>query len=563
MKKRLFLYTTLLLLVGLLGFFGISVYITHLNNLNLAKDMVIETARNYAGLYDFNTDLAAFVKTGGDMRITIIAPDGTVLADSRPLDISMLENHLERPEIQAAANGSPAAFVRYSSSLGVNMIYYSLKVSGGDSFVFLRAAVPVAKIDAYLYQSLPLLIIVLLIVSLLCFVLSRGMVVNITKPLESVENKMRLLVSGEYTPEPIAESYEEINQLTRGIDEVAQILQNSFIDLRNEKSKLNYILDNIGDGLIVLDEDKKITLINSAALNIFNVKPDIIGKNFNYLSYENTLTDAVNESVTHAGGALFELSLNGRIFLIAIKRLPETGLTMVALSDVTENRENARHREEFFANASHELKTPLTCIKGFNELAAINNKDENLNKYIDGIIRETDRMLTLIGDMLKLSELENTKGITPVDVSLAKVVNEVQDSLSTAINEKAIIFEATGDAEVSAEPEHVYELIKNLIENAVRYNDQGGRVTVTIESDKKGSWLFIFDDGIGISPEEQTRIFERFYRVEKSRSVRSGGTGLGLSIVKHICALYDWKLSLKSKPGVGTEVSVMFGANNN
>jgi two-component system phosphate regulon sensor histidine kinase PhoR len=235
---------------------------------------------------------------------------------------------------------------------------------------------------------------------------------------------------------------------------------------------------------------------------------------------------------------------------------------MIALSDVTEIRENAKRREEFFANASHELKTPLTAIKGFNELTAINNKDDNIRKYIDSITRETDRMLSLIGDMLKLSELENTQSINPVPVPLAKIVNEAVELLSTSINEKSISIEITGDATVTAEPGHIYELAKNLIENAVRYNNQGGHVSVTIERSKQNARLYVFDDGIGISPEEQTRIFERFYRVEKSRSQRNGGTGLGLSIIKHICALYDWKLSLKSKLGVGTEVTVVFNEKN-
>jgi len=558
MKNRLFLYTTMLLLAGLIGFFGISIYVTNSNNLSLAKDMVTETARVYAGFYDSGADLDAFVKTGGDTRITVIAPDGTVLADSRPLDIAALENHLSRPEVQAAANGAPDAFVRYSGSLGVDMIYYALEVPAGDSFVFLRAAVPVAKIDAYLFQSLPMLVIVLLIIVLLCFAFSRGMIARVIKPFGALEQKLRLLSRGEYKPEPAAGSYEEINQITQGIDEIAQILQKSLNDLCEEKIKLDYILDNIGDGLIVLDEEKSVSLINSSALSIFDAKPDVIGKNLNYLSFDRELTEAVNECANHAGAALLELAINGRIYLGAVKRLPDTGLTMAALTDVTENRENAKRREEFFANASHELKTPLTAIKGFNELTAINNKDEKIGKFVDGISRETERMLTLIGDMLKLSELENTQSIDPVPVSLAQVAGEVQEALSPEISGKSIAFEVAGDAVVRAEHGHVYELVRNIVENAVRYNDRGGKVSVTIEDGKKGAWLFVFDDGIGISPEEQARIFERFYRVEKSRSVRGGGTGLGLSIVKHICSLYDWKLTLKSKLGVGTEVSVAF-----
>jgi len=559
MKKRLFGYTTLIIFAGLLCFFAVSVYITNNNDLNIAKDMVMETTRICAGLYRDGTDVSAFVKVGGNTRITIISSDGKVLADSRPLDVDAVENHLGRPEIQAASNNSPMTHIRHSETLGVDFIYYALKVESGDGYVFVRSAIPVAQIDAYLYKSLPLLVIMLLAVTLLCFTFSRGMISRITKPFESIEGRLRLLSSGEYTSEPVAGNYEEIDTIIQGIDEVAQLLQNSFTDLRDEKNKLDYVMSNISDGLFVLDDNKNIGFINSAALGIFSVNPEIVGKNLNYMTNEKILVEAVRDCINHNKDALLELVINGRVFLTAAKRLPNTKLTMVVMSDVTENRENAKRREEFFANASHELKTPLTAIKGFNELTAINNKDESINKYIDSITRETDRMLSLIGDMLRLSELENTQNISPVPVSLAQVVGEVFETLLAAINEKTITFETVGDGVIEAESGHVYELAKNLIENAVRYNNPGGRISVTIESDRKSTRLLVADDGIGISPAEQSRIFERFYRVEKSRSQRKGGTGLGLSIVKHICALYGWKVSLKSKLGVGTEITVIFG----
>ncbi|MCL1788577.1 MAG: ATP-binding protein, partial [Defluviitaleaceae bacterium] len=228
------------------------------------------------------------------------------------------------------------------------------------------------------------------------------------------------------------------------------------------------------------------------------------------------------------------------------------------LADVTENRENAKRREEFFTNASHELKTPLTAIKGFNELMALNNKDEKLGKYIDGIARETGRLMSLIAHMLKLSELENAVSIEPVPLVLADVIQEVHETMSAALTEKAITFETKGNATIMADPEYLYELVKNLVENAVKYNHPGGKVTVTVESKKKRTLLTVSDNGIGISSQDQARIFERFYRVDKSRAVSRGGTGLGLSIVKHICALHGWKLSLKSKLGVGTDVVVEF-----
>jgi len=560
MKKRLFLYTVLIIFAGLSGFFAASVYVTSANNLSFAKNSVTEIAQICAGLYKDDTDISSFVKVGNDTRITVISPNGTVLADSRPLDLGAVTNHLMRPEIQAAANDSPAAHIRHSDTLGIDLIYYALKVDSGDSYVFIRAAVPVAEINAYLFRSLPLLIFILFIIAVLCLIFIRGLVNRITKPFNSVEHKLRLLSSGEYAPEPIEGSYDEIDKITKEIDDVALILQNGFDSLRDEKNKLDYILNNISDGIFSVDENKNITLINSAVLDIFEVTPDIAGKNLNYLSSEKTIVKAVEDCVNSANNAIFEITLNGKIYLVTIKRLPDTKLTMAVLSDVTENRENSKRREEFFANASHELKTPLTAIKGFNELTAINNKDENIRKYIESITRETDRMLSLIVDMLKLSELENAQNqnLNPVSVSLANVVNEVGETVSTAINEKSIIFETSGDGGIAAEQGHIYELVKNLIENAVRYTNQNGKVSAVIETDKKSVRLTVSDNGIGISPEEQNRIFERFYRVEKSRSQRSGGTGLGLSIVKHICALYGWKLSLKSKLGVGTEVTVVF-----
>jgi len=321
------------------------------------------------------------------------------------------------------------------------------------------------------------------------------------KPFDAVEQKLRLLAEGGYKPEPAAGSYEEIEKITRNIDDVALVLQQSMGDLRDEKSKMDYIINNIGDGLFVVDENKNITLINLAALGIFDVTLDIVGKDLNYLSYEKAIDEAIDDSINLSRDSLFELAQRGNIYLVSVKRLPDTRLTMAILSDVTENRENAKRREEFFANASHELKTPLTAIKGFNELTAINNRDEGIGKYIESITRETDRMLSLIGDMLKLSELENTGRINPGPVSLAKIVDEARETVSNAIGEKSIVFETTGDGVVSAEPGHVYELLKNLIENAVRYNDNGGNVSVKIESGKKSVRLIVSDNGIGISPE--------------------------------------------------------------
>lgn len=554
MKKRLFLYTILIVSVGLLCFFAASVYVTGANNLNFAKDTVAETAQIYADLYTESIDLKAVNNT----RITVIAADGTVLADTRPLDVATLENHINRPEVQAALAGKPKAEVRYSDTLHTDLIYYALKVPSGDDYVFIRAAIPVAQIDSYLWRSIPILVFVFALVILATLFFANRMAKKIISPLDVVHKNLQLLVAGKTISDPLTNSYEEISQITYEIDSVARLLGQNIENLQNEKVKLDYVLDNIDNGLIAVDESENIALVNAAALRIFGAVTDIFGKKLSYLTFDKTLAVAVSDCKDNGQSALFELRISGSIFLVTIKRLPDTKLIMIVLSDVTENRENQKRREEFFANASHELKTPLTAIKGFNELTTINNSNESLHKYLDGIARETERMLSLIADMLKVSELENTQSLNCVSVSLSKVVDEVQGTLSATILDKNITLKIIGDAEISAEQSHVYELMKNLIENAVRYNSQGGSINVLIANEKNAIRLTVSDTGIGISSTEQVRIFERFYRIEKSRSQQGGGTGLGLSIVKHICALYGWKLSLKSKVGIGTEVTVVF-----
>jgi len=424
MRKRLFLYTILIVCFGLFCFFGASVYVTYQNNLNFAKDTVSERAQIYADLYSENNHVTEFGKDGNNTRITVISSYGKVITDNHPLDVSSLENHLNRPEIQAALSGSPAAQVRYSKTLGTDLIYYALKVPSGDSYVFIRVALPVAQIDAYLLKSLPLLVFVLVLLVFICFFFANRMAGKIIKPLDNVGQRLMPLANGETSRGFVEQSYEEINLITRKIDDVAVLLQRNIENLSSEKSKLDYILDNIGDGLVTVNGDGNITLVNAGALRIFNATEDIVGKKLNYLTYDKALSQAVEDSSSNGQSALFELNINGSIYITTVKILPDTNITMVVLSDVTENRESARRREEFFANASHELKTPLTTIKGFNELASINNKDEKLNKYLAGITREVGRMLFLISDMLRLSELESSQSLKSIPILLSKIICE-------------------------------------------------------------------------------------------------------------------------------------------
>jgi len=555
MKKQIYIFAALVML-AIIILFAATIQITRRNNLLEAENAVVQSAQTFAWVFGVYTEDLTIVQFWGGTRITIVSPNGQLLADT--FRGATQENYLNRPEIIAAINGTPTIYRRFSETWQADAIYYAMQISTRYSgSVIVRASIPVEGVNAYLRQSLPLLFLLLFLVAGATVLLTRNMANRVLLPFATIEQRLRKL--SEQPPAAAQPPYPELAQITKEIDELAIFMHSNINALENEKNKLAYILDNIGDGLFVVDENTYTTLINSAALDIFKVTSGFAGTKLSYLTGDNSLISAVADSIENSKNSLLEFTIDGKIYLCSIKRLPDTTLTMVVLTNITQNHESAKQREEFFANASHELKTPLTAIRGFNELTTLHNKDEALGKYIEGISRETNRMMLLITDMLRISELENRQLVETEDVSIAKVISEVQNALSTAIEERAIKFKTSGDATVKCKPEHMYEIIKNLVENAVRYNNHGGKVSIKVETGKKHTRLTVKDTGIGISPAEHTKIFERFYRVEKSRAVTSGGTGLGLAIVKHTCALYGWKLSLRSKLGVGTETEILIG----
>jgi two-component system phosphate regulon sensor histidine kinase PhoR len=309
---------------------------------------------------------------------------------------------------------------------------------------------------------------------------------------------------------------------------------------------MDAILAGLSDGVIVVDGRGSVTVANPRALSIFGCDADIIGRKLSYLMPLGELADALTEG----RAAVFETDRAGRIYLVRVQPL-ECGNNLAVLSDVTENREHTRRREEFFANASHELKTPLTAIIGFAEILAANAAPDQ-RELTEKITRQSARMRSLVEGMLELAKLEGGQPINPAPCELAAAIHEILSDLESAIHEREVLVKLTGTATVQAEAAHLYDLLKNIIENAVRYNKQGGKIRIKITRNT----LTVRDTGIGISHQDQSKIFERFYRVEKSRT--TGGSGLGLSIAKHVCHLYGWRLSLRSKPEVGTEVRVEF-----
>ncbi|MDD4291109.1 MAG: ATP-binding protein [Clostridia bacterium] len=560
MKKRLLSYISIVVTFSLLLMFGLGLLVTRSNNNEITSDKLTEITDLLASVYDGNFDnLCSY---NGNIRITVIASNGTVIADSDEVDVSTLDNHIDREEVVAALKGAPTIITRYSSTIGRDMMYYAEKVSVGDDYVFIRTAMPTESISGYLVKTIPLMIFILFFVLAMSSIVSFFVSDKLIKPYTAVKENLQAINNGNYKKLMPTESYSEINETITEINDIAEKINLSIATTNEEKNRLDYVVNNINDGIIAVDKDGNLQMVNKKAAEIFNAEINLVGKGYESLVSVEALNRAISDCITSHRDSMLEIEVNKSIYLVTVKGLGfwKIGeeIAVAILSDVTASKNNEKMRSEFFANASHELKTPLTAIMGFNEIVGINNKDESLKKPVSQIAKEADRMLNLIDDMLKLSKLDVGEAVETEKISLQEVSAEVVESLSTVIKEKNVIVSVNGEGTVVAGQTHIYELAKNLIENAVKYNVDGGRVDVNIATTQNGVLFEVADSGIGIDVKHQSRIFERFYRVEKSRSRATGGTGLGLAIVKHVCLLYNADITLKSKLGIGTTITVLF-----
>lgn len=556
MKRKLIIYNGIVTAIALILMFGLGIIVTRNNNFEVAQQNIIAMTEVYSNNY---SDAADFTReVDENIRVTVIDAAGKVLADSKYADVSGLENHIGREEIQAALKGEPKTAVRNSETAGVKMIYYALKKDTADGYVFVRVSMPVGSINMYVLKTIPLSLVILLASLTFSVIVCALFSDKSLKPYRTVKESLEALNRGSYIPVLATSDDDEINKMLLEINEVSAKLKDNMAHAAEEKTKLDYILNNISDGIIVIDSGFNVGLMNSNAQAIFGVTA-VTGKNANCLTSDRAFIDNLTECVEKGQGAIFDYQ-SEKAYYLCTARITENGLLILVMSDITAAKNNEKLRSEFFANASHELKTPLTSIKGFNDLLMLQNKNKKLAPYIEKTGGEADRMLALIDDMLKLSDLENGGSPELSDVSVSEVAEEVVENLKPLADEKRVTLTASskGGSVIKAERKHIYELIKNLAENAVKYNNAEGKAEIDVSADKNSVTVTVSDNGIGINDKHQQRIFERFYRVEKSRSRETGGTGLGLAIVKHAADIYRAEVTLKSKYGEGTSVTVKF-----
>ena len=477
-------------------------------------------------------------------RITWIAKDGTVLFDSR-VDEANMENHADREEIREALESGTGSAVRTSSTLTEQTFYEAQRLQDGT---VLRISANQASAWALMIDLLwPLVMIAILAIGLSAL-LARRMARKIVEPL----NKLNL-------EQPLAnDTYDELTPLLRRINQQHLQIHAQMRKLQHKTDEFIQITSHMQEGLVVLDKETHIRSINSAALEIFRVNEPCVGSSFFRINRNNALRNALNDALDLGHGSAM-LELDGRFYRFDMSSIRSNGnlLGAVILAvDVTEAQNAERIRREFSANVSHELKTPLQGIIGSAELLESGlAKPEDAPRFVGYIRKEASRLVNLIEDIIRLSQLDEDTELPAEPVDLLQLIQDVTEILAPSAAERQVSITVSGTGfTVMGVRRMLHEVIYNLCDNAIKYNVPGGSVSIHAEKNR----MVIRDTGIGIPAEHQGRIFERFYRVDKSHSKASGGTGLGLSIVKHALAYHKAEIHLESVPEKGTTITVTF-----
>jgi two-component system phosphate regulon sensor histidine kinase PhoR len=507
-----------------------------------------------------------------DSRITVLDLTGTVLADSSVEDSERMENHGDREEIKQALESGAGISLRYSDTIHKQMLYVA-RVSEVEPQYIIRLAVPFYGIQEFFPLLLPALLISLVISLLLSLFLANRFSQSITKPLNEIsqellkiKDKNRQFHFSEY-------DYEELNQIVLAVVKLSDEVGKSMENLEQERNKIDYILSNMTEGFLLLDQEDNVLMINKAAKRFLSCPDSVLGDHIIHYTQNMKLIHGIDSDILQDEHLTFDMPSGNRILSVHISRIQNgifeenhTG-TVILLVDVTAQRNAQTVRQEFFSNASHELKTPITSIQGYAELlnAGLFSDEAQRSEFLQRIIKEAQNMTCLINDILMISKLENGQSAQVMSpVKMRPLIEDVVNSLIPFANQNHVSLQwESEDIVYQGNLQQLGQLISNLVSNAIKYNRPDGSVKVTAQMAPDGMKLMVSDTGIGIAPEYQQRVFERFFRVDKGRSRKMGGTGLGLSIVKHIVNFYHGTVSLESEVDVGTTITIVLPVESN
>ena len=551
MRKKIFKNMCLLALVTILLSSLLVTIVYYANSDARMKSEVREETRFVRGAVELSgQDYLATVENTAN-RITLIDTDGTVLYDNQA-DPATMENHSDREEFQEASTAGAGEATRISDTIAEQTFYYAVKLQNGQ---VLRVAATTDSVFAAVLAVLPWILGVEVLVAVCTVLFSNFLTKKIVAPI----NRLDLDHPADN------EIYDELSPLLGKISRQNEVIAQQMKSLREKQEEFTSITENMSEGFLVLDNNTDILSYNTSALRLLgaeavpaesHVSALALNRSAGFRSaVDGALAGKRCEQLVRQGGRCCQVMAN------PVLRDGEVEGAVVVILDITEREERENLRREFTANVSHELKTPLTSISGFAEI--IKNgivKPEDIPRFAGNIYEESQRLVTLVDDILNLSRLDEADvQLEREDFDLSSLARDVAGRLKASAKKNGVVITVIGDkAEINGVKSIVDEMVFNLVDNAVKYNKQNGRVTVTVDSSSDGTALTVTDTGIGIPQADVDRVFERFYRVDKSHSKEIGGTGLGLSIVKHGAAFHNAKVSLQSTEGEGTTVRLVF-----
>ena len=480
--------------------------------------------------------------TVSDMRLTVVAPDGTVLYDDGR-NVSALPNRADREEIKAAFASGAGESRRFSDTLGQETYYYAIRLGDGS---VLRLSKTMNSIWGMFGGVLPIVLVVVLVLLAVGYFLAGRLTRRIVSPINRVDLENELTAP-----------YDELAPFVQTISRQQAHIARQMSTLQNQSDTISAIMDSMSEGVILVNKQGGILSVNKSAANIFDIRNAVGGKSILEILRDVELNEAMRAALS---GQRCEMNLmhGRRTYRVYFSPATDSG-TIILFHDITEKSISEQRRREFSANVSHELKTPLTTIYGNAEMLAGGMvKEADAPQFYVKIKNEAARLIALIEDIIMLSQLDENGGdMAAGEVDLAAVAAEAACALAPKTKERGVEVTVSGSGVLLANAAQMAELFYNLIDNAIKYNKAGGMVQVTISSLQKSVRIAVADTGIGIPKESQSRVFERFYRVDQSRSKKTGGTGLGLAIVKHIVLVHNGTLELKSDVGKGTTITIL------
>lgn len=551
MKNRFFRYLlgisllTLFLSTIASMFTYYSVYVDR-SNRDLSN-IVITMSETLKRIDDDENYLDSVAKKKRDFRITLIKDDGDVLYDSAE-NAKFLPSHKDRPEVIKAQKNGFAEVERFSNTLSKDLYYVSLRLDDGS---ILRVSREMDNLLGAFRKVFPIDILMSILIFIIATAVSRRLTKKTFEPLNNL-NEDLLTIDTDMFP--------EISPFINKINKQNKTIKDNYREISRERDTIETILKNMKESLIIIDENKNLLSVNNSAMELFNSKRKLIGENILNLIRDDDLLKLIDdalmgssvESITNIGDREFKFYVN------PVFEDKKVRGVVILFIDETEEIRALRLREEFSSNVSHELKTPLTSICGFSELLVNGMVDDaNKEEFYKLIYDDSKRLLNLIEDIMKISGLETEETFSREEIKLKELIKDILRAQRNLIDEKNIAVSLDGDGLVFENKTMMWELFANIINNGLKYNKDGGKLDIKISEDEKHYEVLIVDTGIGIPSKDLARIFERFYRVDKSRSRKIGGTGLGLSIVKHVLQSIDGKLEISSKLGMGTSFKII------